>query len=72
MADDDGGDWFADAADDVVPEPTPAAAAEAKPEAAKAADGEKPPEEGAPAAEEPEAQEYIDPNKLLIFKHWIR
>lgn len=80
MADDDGGDWFADAGDDPPPpepksllkkssvaEPTPADAADA-PEGGEAAPGEAAadgnPEEG--------EGEYLDPDKLLIFKHWIR
>ncbi|KAK5642868.1 hypothetical protein RI129_009035 [Pyrocoelia pectoralis] len=71
MADDDGGDWFSEAAD-APPEPVPAqpAAAGAEKEAdAPAGDAA---EEVFSEESPPEAVEYLDPDKLLIFKHWIR
>ncbi|KAF5292111.1 hypothetical protein FQA39_LY14066 [Lamprigera yunnana] len=72
--DDDGGDWFSEAANE--PEPAPVSA----PASAAAKAGEKP-QDVAPAVSDSteqapvEAQaefEYLDPDKLLIFKHWIR
>lgn len=72
---DDGGDWFADDAEETPQETAaPAAAADTS---APAADGDAPGEEAAPG-EEPgqeakeEEDQYLDPDKLLIFKHWIR
>ncbi|XP_008199783.1 flightin [Tribolium castaneum] len=72
--DDEGGDWFADAGDD-----TPAAAEAAPAEAAAAAGGEAPAAEGEAPPEAAEGdkrevaeEEYLDPDKLLLFKHWIR
>ncbi|XP_060535724.1 flightin isoform X2 [Cylas formicarius] len=73
--DDDGADWMSAAADD---EPAAAPAAEA-PKAAEEVGGEAPAEGGQSAdaeAEEAAAAEaegeYLDPDKLLLFKHWIR
>ncbi|XP_030765813.1 flightin isoform X2 [Sitophilus oryzae] len=76
MADDDNADWFS-AADEPEAAPEPAAApagAAGGAEEAPAAGGEAPAEGGAPeeaAAAEAEA-DYLDPDKLLLFKHWIR
>ncbi|XP_019766291.1 flightin [Dendroctonus ponderosae] len=76
--DDDNSDWFS-AADDAAPEPAaaaaaaPAAGAAAAPEAT--AEGEAAAaqdEAAAPAAEAAGEDEYLDPDKLLLFKHWIR
>ncbi|XP_045463061.1 flightin isoform X2 [Harmonia axyridis] len=77
MADDD---WFASMDDEPEPEPEPAAkapkaggakaagdAAQAQAEAAEGGEEEKAPEEEAPAEDE-----YLDPDKLILFKHWIR
>lgn len=75
--DDDGGDWFTDAGDE--PEVAPAATAAAAGGGARKAsaagapagdggEGEAPAGEQAPEAEE----EYLDPDKLILFKHWIR
>lgn len=70
---DDDADWLS-AADEPEPEPTPAAAPAAKGAApAPAAAGEAPAAAEAPAEAEAEAaDEYLDPDKLLLFKHWIR
>lgn len=73
MADEDGGDWFADAGDDLPPPPVlkrESLTAEPPPqEPTDAATGE-----GAQAGEKREeaADEYLDPDKQLVFKHWIR
>lgn len=73
---DDGGDWFTDADDAPAAEAetapasageAPAAAGEAAPSAGEEAAGEE-----AGAAEAPHEEEYLDPDKLLLFKHWIR
>ncbi|XP_022903515.1 flightin [Onthophagus taurus] len=71
--DDDGGDWFAAADDEPAPAaaaPAPAAGgAAAAPAGAEPAGGEtKPVDEPKPEAE----AEYLDPDKLLLCKHWIR
>lgn len=79
MADDDAGDWFADAGDDLPPpELKPLKKKESVSEAPPA-DQPAAPEGGeAPAdaqkEEKPEEAEaeYLDPDKFLIFKHWIR
>lgn len=73
--DDDGGDWFTNDADETPQETAAPAAADGGP--APASGGEAPAEEAAPgedAAEEKKEEEdqYLDPDKLLIFKHWIR
>ncbi|XP_019877974.2 flightin isoform X1 [Aethina tumida] len=77
MADDDNADWF-------TQDDEPAAEAEAAPAAAAAtgggggeaaAGGEEAAAGGAPAeekVEEVEHEEYLDPDKLLLFRHWIR
>ena len=79
--DDEGGDWFAEGDDEAAAEEAPAeAAAGGEGEAAApAAEGEGAPEggaaEGGEGAQPEEAQEegeYLDPDKLLLFKHWIR
>ncbi|KAB0796681.1 hypothetical protein PPYR_10742 [Photinus pyralis] len=70
--DDEGADWLSEAVSEDVPEPAPAAAAAPAPtEAAAGKAADDTPE----VAEElpPEAEgEYLDPDKLLLFKHWIR
>ncbi|KAF2906071.1 hypothetical protein ILUMI_00098 [Ignelater luminosus] len=70
--DDEGGDWFADAAEEPPKgEKKPAAPKEAsKAESTPAAEAA-----AAPAADQrPEAslEELLDTEKLLLFKHWIR
>ncbi|CAG9761503.1 unnamed protein product [Ceutorhynchus assimilis] len=73
--DDDAPDWLS-AADEPEPETqaAPAAAAAKTEAAADAPAGEEAPAGG--GAEEPAAEEapdeYLDPDKLLLFKHWIR
>ncbi|XP_066138959.1 flightin isoform X2 [Euwallacea fornicatus] len=73
--DDDGADWLS-AADE--PEPEPVAASPAASVAAPAADaapsGDAPAEDPVAKGVEPveAADEYLDPDKLLLFKHWIR
>lgn len=67
--DDEGGDWFSEAAEEapaveVQKEAAAPAAAEETGAAPPAAD-----EEQRPTAE---PEEYLDPDKLLLFKHWIR
>lgn len=77
--DDDNADWFS-SADDAAPEPAaaesaaaPAAAAASEGGNAPAAGGDAPGDESAPAqAAEAEGDDYLDPDKLLLFKHWIR
>ncbi|VEN44551.1 unnamed protein product [Callosobruchus maculatus] len=80
MADDE---WFAGGDDDapppvVKPLGKKAAEEEAPPPAgeAPAGEGEAPAEGGEGEAEKPpeeaEEAEYLDPNKLILFKHWIR
>lgn len=76
--DDDNADWFS-SADDPAPEPAaaetaaaPAAAGAAEGGDAPAAGGDAPGEESAPQAAEAEGDDYLDPDKLLLFKHWIR
>lgn len=80
MADDDGGDWFADAGNDPPP-PEPksllkkaSVAEEAPADGGAAPEGGEAPAGGASGEEKPEEAEgeYLDPDKLLIFKHWIR
>ncbi|KAF5295465.1 hypothetical protein FQR65_LT10453 [Abscondita terminalis] len=71
--DDDGADWLSEAVNE--PEPTPVEAS--KPAAAATANDDASPEavtNPVDAAEElpPEPAEYLDPDKLLLFKHWIR
>ncbi|XP_066249890.1 flightin isoform X1 [Euwallacea similis] len=73
--DDDGADWLS-AADEPEPEPVAAApaAADAAPAAEAAPEGAAPAEDPASKGVEPveAADEYLDPDKLLLFKHWIR
>ncbi|XP_074030144.1 flightin isoform X1 [Leptinotarsa decemlineata] len=74
MADD--GDWFGAGDDEPPPvvkplkkkgkEPTP------PPETAPAEPGEAPAQGTEDKREEDEDDEYLDPDKLLLFKHWIR
>lgn len=73
---DDNADWFS-AADDDPPPPEPisllkraslAAEAAAAPAAAAAAAEADKPAEDRPVAED----EFLDPDKLMLFKHWIR
>ena len=75
--DDDNDDWFG-AGDEPAYEPPPTLAESrkaslAQQQEAASAPGES--QQGAapeePAEPEPEA-EYLDPDKLLLFKHWIR
>ncbi|XP_018332186.1 flightin [Agrilus planipennis] len=73
---DDNDDWLSAATEEEPPaeQATDTAAAGAPAgEGAPAAEGEG----GAPAGEgeaqpKPEEDEYLDPDKLLLFKHWIR
>lgn len=74
---DDGGDWFADAGDDLPP-PEPKLLKK-KESVSETPAGEQAAPEGeapgdAPKDEKPEEAEveYLDPDKFLIFKHWIR
>lgn len=76
--DDEGGDWFTDAGDE-APAQTEAASAAAPPAAgagdeAPAGEAEGAAEGAAPAQDTREVaeDEYLDPDKLLLFKHWIR
>lgn len=76
--DDDGGDWFTNDADEAPQETaTPAgAAATAEDAPAAGAGGDAAAQEDATgeAGEDKREEEdqYLDPDKLLIFKHWIR
>ncbi|XP_076272645.1 flightin isoform X2 [Rhynchophorus ferrugineus] len=74
--DDDNADWLS-AATEPDPEPTPppkpaggAKAAAGGQKAAAPAGGKAPKKDDRPEAE-PES-DYLDPDKLLLFKHWIR
>ncbi|CAH0547868.1 unnamed protein product [Brassicogethes aeneus] len=79
MADDDASDWFSSADEPEAPAEeapaaaaaAPAAAAEAAPAEGGDAGGEAPAEAGEEKREEAE-DEYLDPNKLILFKHWKR
>ncbi|KAG5877475.1 hypothetical protein JTB14_029409 [Gonioctena quinquepunctata] len=76
MSDDD---WFG-GGDDDAPPPAPKPLGKKKKEEAAAAeetepapaDDGAPPEGGEQGAEEAEEDEYLDPDKLILFKHWIR
>ncbi|XP_044253286.1 flightin [Tribolium madens] len=72
--DDEGGDWFADAGDDTPAETAAPAEAAAAAGEAPAAEGEAPAEAAAETEDKREVaeEEYLDPDKLLLFKHWIR
>jgi ribosomal protein L12E/L44/L45/RPP1/RPP2 len=73
--DEEGGDWFTDAGDDAPPSQPEAASAGP---AATPKEGEAPADDAqakdAPEQEKREIaeEEYLDPDKLLLFKHWIR
>ncbi|XP_050301293.1 flightin isoform X1 [Anthonomus grandis grandis] len=81
---DDEPDWFGGAEEEPAPAPAPLKgkkkksdkkddAGKKEEEAPPAATPEAAPAEGAPAEEAAEAaDEYLDPDKLLLFKHWIR
>lgn len=77
---DDNDDWFSNMDEEPAAEPEAATAAAAPVGGAKAAgDAPQGQEGGAPAGEEgaapeepPAEEEYLDPDKLLLFKHWIR
>ncbi|KAH0817832.1 hypothetical protein GEV33_004959 [Tenebrio molitor] len=72
--DEEGGDWFTDAGDDAPPSQPEAASAGP---AATPKEGEAPADDAqakdAPEQEKREIaeEEYLDPDKLLLFKHWI-
>ncbi|CAG9861945.1 unnamed protein product [Phyllotreta striolata] len=75
---DEGDDWFGGGGDDDAPpavKPVGKKGEEAAEAAEEAEQGEEAPEEGEGAAEAPlpEAdEEYLDPDKLILFKHWVR
>lgn len=72
--DDDNADWFADGDDEPPPavkplkklgkaeEPPPSSQEEAPADADAAQPGELPLED----------EDYLDPDRLLLFKHWVR
>ena len=72
---DEGGDWFTDAGDDAPPPlPELKKSAPAASEAAAASESTPAETPAAPVQDKREVaeDEYLDPNKLLLFKHWIR
>ncbi|KAL1517375.1 hypothetical protein ABEB36_001145 [Hypothenemus hampei] len=74
--DDDNSDWFS-AADEPEAEPAAATATAAASDSVQEADdapasGDAPPQETGAAEPTEAADEYLDPDKLLLFKHWIR
>lgn len=73
--DDEGGDWFNDDTEE-TPQETAAPAEAAADSSVPASGGEVPVDgiAGEEAAEDKKEEEdqYLDPDKLLIFKHWIR
>ncbi|KAK4877750.1 hypothetical protein RN001_010256 [Aquatica leii] len=72
--DDDAADWLSEAVNEPEPAPAEAPKAAASTTAKADAPAEALVDEAVAEVEEsqPEAGEYLDPDKLLLFKHWIR